>query len=52
MAVEGLALLAHGFTKPIADERTIDIVVICPTLVASIIGWIDVNALDLSGIVR
>jgi hypothetical protein len=52
MAVEGLALLAHGFTKPIADERTIDIVIVSPAFIAGVVGRIDVYALDLPCIVR
>ena len=52
MPIECLTLLADDLPEPLTDDRTIDVVVVCPTLVARIIWWVDVDALDLPGVIR
>jgi hypothetical protein len=50
VAVQRLAFLANHLAQPLADLRTVDVVVVDPTLVASVVGWVDVDALHLAGI--
>ena len=46
MAGQVLALFADNLTQPLFDFRIVDVVVINPALVASVVGRIDVDALD------
>ena len=52
MAVEGFAFPADDLAEPLADERAVDVVVVGPALVAGVVGRVDVDALDLPGVVR
>src|ERR1039458_5516945 len=44
--------LANNFTKPFTDERAVNAVVVNPAFVASVVRRVNVDALDLSGVVR
>ena len=46
MACQVLALFADNLAQPLLDLRVIDIIVVDPALVAGVVGWINVNALD------
>ncbi len=52
MAGKVFGFLAHGFTEPVADERAVDVVVVCPAFVTGVVRRVDVDSLDLSGAVR
>ena len=42
----------YNFSKPFLHHWRIDIIIISPSLVASIVGWVDKNALYLLSIER
>lgn len=46
MTGQVLALFADHLAQPLLDLRVIDIIVVDPTLVAGVVGRIDVDALD------
>ena len=52
MAVKRFAFLANDFTEPFADDGAVDVVVIDPVLVSRVVRRVDLNALDLTGLVR
>jgi len=52
VAREVFSFLANSFTKPFADQRAIDVVVVNPALVAGVVRRVNVDALDLPGVVR
>ena len=52
MAVKSLAFSPDDFAKPLLDGGRFDIVVIGPAFVAGVIGWIDIDAFDLTCVER
>ena len=52
MAGKVFGFLAHGFAQPFLDERAVDVVVVNPAFVAGVVRRINVDALDLPGVVR
>src|SRR5688572_24362293 len=52
MSVEGFAFLADDFAKPLADDWTVNVVIVGPAFVARVVGRIDADAFHLSGVVR
>ena len=52
MPVKRLIFFAHDFTKPLADYGTVDVVVVSPAFVTGVVRRVNVDALDLAGVVR
>ena len=50
MAREIIAV--HRLAKPVAHHWRVDPVVVNPTFLAGVVGWVDVDALDLAVIRR
>ena len=48
---ESLRFVADGFAEPLSI-RGLDVVVVDPAFVAGVVGRVDVDALDLAGVVR
>jgi len=42
---------AYDVSEPAADFGAVDVVVVDPVFVAGVVGWVDVDAFDLSGVV-
>ena len=52
MAGKVFGFLANNFAKPLTDERAVDAVVVNPSFVAGVVRRVNVDALDLPGVVR
>ena len=52
MARKVFGFLAYSFAKPVADEWAVDVVVVNPAFVAGVVRWVNVDALDLTGVLR
>ncbi|MGD0814260.1 MAG: hypothetical protein ABSA83_11700 [Verrucomicrobiota bacterium] len=52
MAGKVFGFPTNGFAQPFADQRAVDVVVVNPAFVAGVVRWVNVDALDLPGVVR
>jgi hypothetical protein len=52
MTIERLTFTTYNFAKPLANYWTINIIVINPSFIACVIWRVDVDALNLFGVVR